>query len=122
MRSRLTEQGIEIATRHAESRAQQIQSAPDAQPELQEALQIVQKSRAALRQRVLKPGVIEFNGGTIDCVVRNVSETGAALEVASPVGIPGQFNLLISGDRTQLRCQVVWRKEKRIGVRFGSSP
>ena len=33
------------------------------------------------RNRVLKSGAIEFNGGAIDCVVRNISETGAALDV-----------------------------------------
>jgi hypothetical protein len=121
MRSTLTEQDIAVARHHAEGRTQQIQSAPDAQPEPQKAPQILERARVAPRQRVLKSGIIEFDGGTIDCVIRNVSETGAALEVASPVGIPAEFNLRISGDRTRQSCQVVWRKEKRIGVRFGSS-
>jgi hypothetical protein len=70
-----------------------------------------------LRQRVLKAGTIEFSGGTIDCTVRNVSETGAALEVASPVCIPSEFNLLIPGTRI-IRCRLMWRKENRIGVAF----
>jgi hypothetical protein len=120
IRTTLTEEGIAIATRHAGRSTQPGQATPDGQPELQQALQVLEKDRAAPRQRVLKAGIMEFNGGTIDCVVRNVSETGAALEVASPVGIPSEFNLVISRDRTH-RCQVVWRKEKRIGVRFGSS-
>lgn len=119
IKTTLTEQDIAIAIKHALGLTQRSQSAPDRQPN-QEALQVLENNRAAPRQRVLKAGVIEFSGGTIDCVVRNVSETGAALEVASPVGIPSEFNLLISGDRTHQRCQVVWRKEKRIGVRFGS--
>ena len=117
IRTTLTEEGIAIATRQAGGPIQPGQATPDGQPELQ---QVLEKDRAAPRQRVLKAGTMEFNGGTIDCVVRNVSETGAALEVASPVGIPSEFNLVISGDRSH-RCQVVWRKEKRIGVRFGSS-
>ena len=78
----------------------------------------MENNRAALRQRVLKSGSIEFNGGVIDCVVRNISETGAALEVASPLGIPDTFNLLISGDHSTRHCQVAWRKDKRIGVAF----
>jgi aryl-alcohol dehydrogenase-like predicted oxidoreductase len=49
-------------------------------------------------------------------VVRNLSDTGAALEVASPLGIPQAFNLLISGDRTTYQCEIRWRKENRIGV------
>ena len=78
----------------------------------------MEQKRIALRQRVLKAGTIEFSGGTIDCTVRNVSETGAALEVASPVGIPSEFNLLIPGTRSSRRCLLMRRKENRIGVAF----
>jgi len=48
--------------------------------------------------------------------VRNLSETGAALDVTSPVGIPTEFTLVTDGG--QRLCRVVWRKEKRIGVTF----
>jgi len=70
--------------------------------------------RIANRQRVLKGGTIEFGGGAIDCMVRNISDTGAALDVTSPLGIPAQFTLVTDGNH--LPCRVVWRKEKRIGV------
>ncbi len=72
--------------------------------------------RIASRHRVLKSGKIEFGGGAIDCTVRNISGTGAALDVPSPVGIPARFMLATNGKR--LPCRVVWRKEKRIGVAF----
>ena len=72
--------------------------------------------RIAARQRVLKRGTIEFDGGAIDCTVRNISATGAALDVTSPIGIPVRFNLVT--ERNQLPCRIVWRKEKRIGVTF----
>ncbi len=75
--------------------------------------------RSKARHRVLKAGTIEFGGGAIDCTVRNFSATGAALDVTSPVGIPERFTLFIQADGTHLSCTVVWRKEKRIGVRFG---
>jgi hypothetical protein len=75
--------------------------------------------RNKARHRVLKAGTIEFGGGAIDCTVRNFSETGAALDVTSPVGIPDRFTLLIQADRIHLPCTVTWRKEKRIGVKFG---
>ena len=74
--------------------------------------------RTAPRHRVLKAATIEFGGGAIDCAIRNLSASGAALEVASPLGIPDQFNLVISADHSSQRCRVVWRKEKRIGVTF----
>ena len=69
-------------------------------------------------QRLLKTGRISFGGGAIDCTVRNFSETGAALEVSSPVGIPDRFTLVIEADQRHLPCRVIWRKEKRIGVHF----
>ena len=75
--------------------------------------------RSKARHRVLKAGTIEFGGGAIDCTVRNFSDTGAALDVTSPIGIPDQFTLFIQAEGKHLACTVVWRKEKRIGVRFG---
>jgi hypothetical protein len=75
--------------------------------------------RTASRRRLLKAGRISFGGGAaIDCTIRNLSETGAALEVTSPVGIPERFTLVIEADHSHLPCRVVWRKEKRIGVHF----
>jgi hypothetical protein len=75
-------------------------------------------TRTAARQRVLKAGTIAFSGAGIDCTVRNLSETGAALEVASVVGIPTEFSLVISSDSVNRKCRVVWRKLNRIGVAF----
>ncbi|WP_025032582.1 PilZ domain-containing protein [Bradyrhizobium sp. DOA9] len=75
--------------------------------------------RDKARHRVLKAGTIEFGGGGIDCTVRNLSDTGAALDVTSPVGIPDHFTLFVQADGMHRTCTVVWRKEKRIGVRFG---
>ena len=74
--------------------------------------------RIAPRNRVLKAGTIEFGGGGIDCTVRNLSDTGAALSVESPIGIPKEFNLVIVADQISRRCRVVWRKENRIGITF----
>lgn len=75
--------------------------------------------RIAPRHRVLKGGTIAFNGAAgISCTVRNVSNTGAALDVISPVGIPQSFSLVIDGNAASRPCHVVWRKEKRIGIAF----
>jgi hypothetical protein len=49
------------------------------------------RHRIAPRLRVLKAGTISFAGGAIDCTVRNISETGAKLEVASPLYFPDRF-------------------------------
>jgi hypothetical protein len=79
----------------------------------------VEEHRRAQRQRVYKAAQIAFNNrrASIDCVVRNLSDGGALLEVASPVGIPECFDLIVGG-KVVVPCQVIWRKEKRIGVEF----
>jgi len=74
--------------------------------------------RIASRRRVLKADSIEFGGGVFDCTMRNVSETGAALEVVTPLYIPDRFTLFVQSDQTKRACRVVWRKQKRIGVTF----
>jgi hypothetical protein len=67
--------------------------------------------RAAPRRRLLKSGKIAFGGGAIDCTVRNFSNTGAALEVTSPIGIPEHFTLVLEADGAHLPCRIVWRKQ-----------
>jgi hypothetical protein len=76
------------------------------------------EKRTTARHRVLKAGTIEFGGGGIDCLVRNISDAGAALDVTSPVGIPEHFMLVVAADGLHKPCHVIWRKQKRIGVAF----
>lgn len=77
----------------------------------------MEDKRRTARQRVLKAGTIEFGGGAINCVARNLSESGAALEVESPVGIPDVFQLVISADRG---ATAAWRGDGRNGSAFVS--
>ena len=74
--------------------------------------------RSVPRNRVLRAGTIEFNGGAINCIVRNLSISGAALDVASPDGIPEHFTLVFPTDGLRMLCHVAWRREKRIGIEF----
>jgi len=77
------------------------------------------EKRAAPRHRVLKQGMLAFGGGGgIDCMVRNISSTGARLDVASPVGLPPTFTLVIQTDRFLRRCRPVWSNDNHIGVAF----
>jgi hypothetical protein len=74
--------------------------------------------RTTSRRRILKAGSIEFAGSEIACTVRNLSETGAALEVVTPLFIPDRFTLAVPSEPLKRPCHIVWRKEKRIGVAF----
>ncbi len=75
--------------------------------------------RALPRRHTLKSGRIAFNSGrsTIDCTVRNLSSQGAKLTVASVVGIPDSFELML-GDGVRHQCRVIWRTLKELGVEF----
>jgi PilZ domain len=75
--------------------------------------------RTAQRHRVLKQGTLAFSGGGgADCVVRNISESGARIEIASPVGLPASFALVIATDHFLRPCHAVWSADRRIGVAF----
>ena len=75
--------------------------------------------RKSARHRVFKFGSIGFNrAGSIDCRVRNLSQAGACLEVASQVGIPDDFVLVVRNDQLKQPCHVVWRDANRMGVEF----
>jgi two-component system chemotaxis response regulator CheY len=84
------------------------------------AIPAMSDKRAKQRQRVLKPAKIGFNrGSVIDCTIRDISEDGACLRVASALGIPEFFELILD-DKTTRPCRIMWRKETQIGVRFQS--
>jgi hypothetical protein len=77
--------------------------------------------RKISRHRTLKGGSITFNRAAgIDCRVRNLSPAGALLEVASQVGIPEEFVLVIESDHVRHPCRVIWRTATRLGVSFNS--
>ena len=81
-------------------------------------LRVMVETRIAFRHRVLKAGTIEFGNSSLDCWIRNLSITGAALEVSAQMGIPAEFTLVVPGDGLHLPCTVVRRSGYRIGVVF----
>lgn len=77
------------------------------------------ENRKSPRHKVFKAATIAFNRAAgIDCTVRNISDDGACLEVASPLGVPLVFDLHILSDHTVRSCHLVWKSEHRIGVSF----
>jgi PilZ domain len=76
------------------------------------------ETRAAPRYRVAKLAQIEYGGDKIACTVRDLSITGAALEISDPARIPAKFTLVVPEDGLKLLCRVVRRTDFRIGVAF----
>ena len=77
--------------------------------------------RAAPRHRVLKAGTIEFSGEAIPCTVRSLSDSGAGIEINSPLWFPDRFVLAVASEGLRKPCSVIWRKEQRIGLAFDQS-
>jgi hypothetical protein len=78
--------------------------------------------RGAPRKRTLKAGKIvygEKDAVTIDCIVRNLSDKGARLQVPLSVMIPANFRLAVGG--VVRSVAVAWRKGDLMGVRFDRS-
>jgi PilZ domain len=76
--------------------------------------------RRALRRKTLKGGQTFWpNGDSSECIVCNLSETGACLALRGPA--PKLFDLVVEGDTARRPCCVVWRKGNRVGVKFQQS-
>lgn len=53
------------------------------------------------------------------CVLSDVSDTGARIDVEDAKTIPDRFLLLLSRNGSaQRKCRVVWRKPRQVGVIF----
>jgi hypothetical protein len=75
--------------------------------------------RIAPRHRVFKGATLAFSsGGAVDCTVRNISSSGARIDVINPRGLPDVFTLVIAADQFKRRCHPVWTHDNHIGVAF----
>ena len=76
--------------------------------------------RAKVRQKALMTGSIRFRTrtGTLSCVVRNLSETGAKLVVTGSMWLPENFELEIQHQDIRIDARPVWRGATEMGVVF----
>jgi hypothetical protein len=69
------------------------------------------------RRRLLKSGKILLGKHPVPCIIRNLSETGACLQVQTTAGIPSKFDVVL-GNQPVRPCQIIWRDETKLGVKF----
>lgn len=76
--------------------------------------------RTAGRTRSLLRGVIIHSNGNsrTECTVRDLSETGARMEISSAITVPEFFDLFIPLKNTTHRSRIVWRNSSEIGAAF----
>ena len=79
----------------------------------------VQERRKLSRSRILKDAkLVVGSASTLDCVVRNITNTGARIEIANTMQLPEVVGLTFDGGRTLQECQVVWRRVTETGLKF----
>jgi PilZ domain-containing protein len=78
----------------------------------------VAETRTKRRDRVNEAGLIRFGDLSVCCAIRNISETGAALDIGFQNRVPDSFTLIIARKKKIYSCTVVWRKGVRVGVSF----
>ena len=83
-----------------------------------------QERRETTRQRVLKEAriVLHEDLSLIRCVLRDVSEGGAKLEVPPTTELPSTFRLLMVSDNLIVPVRLAWRKGGLAGVTFLEEP
>ncbi|UIJ70498.1 PilZ domain-containing protein [Aurantimonas sp. HBX-1] len=76
--------------------------------------------RVAPRMRTLKRAKIIFNGGfsTFDCILRNISATGALLTIDEAAHLPKEFQIRIGEERDERPAKLVYRRGMFAGIRF----
>lgn len=82
--------------------------------------QAVQDERSGLRKRSLLSGKLVSEAGDVsfDCVIRDLSETGARVKL--PVGfvIPDSLWLIHVVGGVAYRVEVRWRNDRELGLSF----
>jgi hypothetical protein len=80
--------------------------------------------RYSPRVRVLKKGklILPNHSSVLDCVIRDVSGTGARLSCESAGLLPGELELVFHAVREVRQVEVVWRRHDELGVKFLSPP
>lgn len=76
--------------------------------------------RHSSRLRVLMHGQILFNKGTtvLNCMIRDLSESGARISFAEALWVPSEVELEIPKTAQWFRAKVVWSNGRNHGLMF----
>jgi PilZ domain-containing protein len=67
--------------------------------------------------------LIAEDGQRCECVLSDISDKGARINVPDVDAIADNFLLLLAANgAARRRCRVVWRKPRQIGVKFETRP
>lgn len=78
--------------------------------------------RAATRHHTQRTGIVEFDNScgsiiSVPCTIRDVSATGARLQLNSSAWVPEQFSVIFTSGLRKA-CRLAWRRDRLIGSAF----
>jgi hypothetical protein len=75
--------------------------------------------RRAPREKMLGTGLMSWSNGyrSMSCVVLDWTKSGARIKPADMIGCPEQFTLITKNGH-RVPCEVRWREDDVMGVRF----
>jgi len=81
---------------------------------------MAEESRDAVRQRTLLKGTLYYDNrhASIECVIRDISDSGARLSFEHPVTVPDNVELFIPHKQQTLHANVRRRAPNEIGIAF----
>lgn len=80
--------------------------------------------RRSPRRRALMAGVLHEPNkcSTWSCMIRNLSDDGARLEIANAFWVPNEFGIEITARNSHQLAEVIWKDAAAIGVRLRPLP
>ena len=79
----------------------------------------MRERRGERRQKVLKEGKVMLTDWvSVNCVVRDISASGARLEFDRPVYLPSEFHLCIVSADLTFPAVPAWQRRSEAGIRF----
>jgi two-component system chemotaxis response regulator CheY len=81
------------------------------------------EKRTSPRRKSFLRGIIYFDKDpiSVECTVRNISETGARIKLANHLPRAGAFNLTIPISGKKYKGKIQWQLSDEIGVEFASN-
>lgn len=78
------------------------------------------EQRQDIRKRTFLKGRIHFNKGasSMDCLIRDMSVTGARLELSETSTLPEVFDIYVPQKDETFRATLRWRRDGAVGIAF----
>lgn len=74
--------------------------------------------RGAFRRNAFTFGAIESGEGEIGCLVWDVNDTGALIEIEQAVDLPARLRVRLAPEAAMREATLAWQRGKRAGIAF----